>query len=100
MNMMFPLYKWINSRPLSCNSQQYSIIYYKICSEDRFHGKCSYKKKKKNTRTFLEVMGMLGTSVVEMVSWVCTHVQTQQDAHIEFMGYFVYLLYLSKAKTF
>ena len=58
------------------------------------------KKKKKNTRTFLEVMGMLGTSVVEMVSWVCTHVQTQQDAHIEFMGYFVYLLYLSKAKTF
>lgn len=25
-------------------------------------------KKKKNTRTFLEVMGMLGTSVVEMVS--------------------------------
>lgn len=26
------------------------------------------KKKKKNTRTFLEVMGMLGTSVVEMVS--------------------------------
>ena len=43
--MMFPLHKRINSRPLSCNSQQYSIIYYQICSEDRFHGKCSYQKK-------------------------------------------------------
>lgn len=80
MNMTFPLHKRINSRPLSCNSQQYSIIYYQICSEDRFHGKCSYQKKEhKNVfggNGYVEYLGC-GDGVVSIYtcpnSARCTH---------------------------